>query len=821
MDAANWANLFYALAHLSARKPPQEVVDPWRRPLGAILHRPARCAPGAHGAGRRERALVAGDARGQRRRAVPGGRRRPVRHSKLSVCDPVSVSKAAWALVGVPSRDRRLQLFSRLSAPVVLRADAFPLGALTMTGYAFAKADHRGADVYEALSAAVVRFPDEDLRPIDVCNIIWAFCTVGFRDDELFTRLCTGHLLREDSVARFNAQDITNIMWGFCKVVFMHGDAMAELARGSLKIHDQFKPIHHANLLYSFATLTLRGPAGFLGAMADSALARVDGFDCGNLAIAAWALARLQVHHPLMDSIHRVALRPDVCGSFTSRSLSMLFLAFFCADRARHVDAVLDAALGSGAPVGASGWSAALMTAEQGQDPDREWRFLRAFAEEVQDERMQAAICNSHAIRLLKRSGPEDALRHLSAVRPSGVRCWSAVSECMRARLWRASPGHGDEVPNPAHLLEAWEGPVKSGIHPLAATRQNEGPHAYAREFMTLHAVLGSAPAGDVDACMRAVEDFAEARSLWLKITAWEKAIVVHEAARQARPRLVLEIGAYVGYSAMNLGRAVRPHGGRVVSLEVDPIHVTVVRNMVEYAGLTDTVDVWTGYCSDVFPHLVGRYGPRSIGMVFMDQKGTRFHHDLRLLEELGLLEDGAVILADNVLKPTLRGESRSGRVSRGPAAMEGLPVGAQVRLSCGRELSVRAEGLRPAGGAAGTLVVGARVVLAGLAKAPSLNGREGTVGGPGEAGSGRFLVAVDGEPGPAKALKAENLVLAVAEPAPEEPAAAEGPPQAPVDPFEQARRKLVAFVARTDLPCWQPRRDWRTRRGEGEEQHW
>lgn len=572
--------------------------------------------------------------------------------SKLSVCDPVSVSKAAWALVGVPSRDRRLQLFSRLSAPVVLRADAFPLGALTMTGYAFAKADHRGADVYEALSAAVVRFPDEDLRPIDVCNIIWAFCTVGFRDDELFTRLCTGHLLREDSVARFNAQDITNIMWGFCKVVFMHGDAMAELARGSLKIHDQFKPIHHANLLYSFATLTLRGPAGFLGAMADSALARVDGFDCGNLAIAAWSLARLQVHHPLMDSIHRVALRPDVCGSFTSRSLSMLFLAFFCADRARHVDAVLDAALGSGAPVGASGWSAALMTAEQGQDPDREWRFLRAFAEEVQDERMQAAICNSHAIRLLKRSGPEDALRHLSAVRPSGVRCWSAVSECMRARLWRASPGHGDEVPNPAHLLEAWEGPVKSGIHPLAATRQNEGPHAYAREFMTLHAVLGSAPARDVDACMRAVEDFAEARSLWLKITAWEKAIVVHEAARQARPRLVLEIGAYVGYSAMNLGRAVRPHGGRVVSLEVDPIHVTVVRNMVEYAGLTDTVDVWTGYCSDVFPHLVGRYGPRSIGMVFMDQKGTRFHHDLRLLEELGLLEDGAVILADNVLKP-------------------------------------------------------------------------------------------------------------------------------------------------------------------------
>lgn len=204
----------------------------------------------------------------------------------------------------------------------------------------------------------------------------------------------------------------------------------------------------------------------------------------------------------------------------------------------------------------------------------------------------------------------------------------------------------------PDDLVETWEAPVRSGIHPIAATRQNEGPHAYTREFMTLQAVLCGAPRGDVDACMMVIEQFAESRSLWLKITAWEKAVVVHEVARLTRPRVVLEIGAYVGYSAMNLARAVRPHGGRVASIEVDPMHVCVVRNMVEYAGLTDTVDVWTGYCFDVIPHLLDTYGPRSIGMVFMDQKGTRFHSDLALMEELGLLADDAVVLADNVLKP-------------------------------------------------------------------------------------------------------------------------------------------------------------------------
>mmetsp|Transcript_66454 Transcript_66454/g.144849 ORF Transcript_66454/g.144849 Transcript_66454/m.144849 type:complete len:288 (+) Transcript_66454:3-866(+) len=151
---------------------------------------------------------------------------------------------------------------------------------------------------------------------------------------------------------------------------------------------------------------------------------------------------------------------------------------------------------------------------------------------------------------------------------------------------------------------------------------------------------------------MTAVEQFAESRSLWLKITAWEKAVVVHELARLTRPRVVVEIGAYVGYSAMNLARAVRPYGGRVASIEVDPVHVSIVRNMVDYAGLTETVDVWTGYCYDVIPHLLKAYGPRSVDMVFMDQKGTRFHTDLGLMEDLGLLADGAVILADNVLKP-------------------------------------------------------------------------------------------------------------------------------------------------------------------------
>jgi catechol O-methyltransferase len=326
----------------------------------------------------------------------------------------------------------------------------------------------------------------------------------------------------------------------------------------------------------------------------------------------------------------------------------MLFLAFFQLERISDADVVFNAARSCGISIGASGFSAVLMTGEQGEDAERETRLQLALADEAQDERMRAAICNAAAIRLAKRGRIEAALRVLAQLRSSGSRCFSSVSETIAKRI--APEGAFENLT--LEREEGWERPVTSGIHPIAATRQNEGDHAYSREFMTLQAVLAAAPQGDVDACMIAVEQFAESRSLWLKITAWEKAVVVHEVAKHSKARVAIEIGGYVGYSAMNIARALRPHGGKVASIEVDPLHVCIVRNMVEHAGLTDHVDCWTGYCYDVFPHMLKTYGARSIGMVFMDQKGTRFHTDLNRLKELDLLAEGAVILADNVLKP-------------------------------------------------------------------------------------------------------------------------------------------------------------------------
>eukprot|EP00439_Symbiodinium_sp_Y106_P073510 s644_g13.t2 len=63
------------------------------------------------------------------------------------------------------------------------------------------------------------------------------------------------------------------------------------------------------------------------------------------------------------------------------------------------------------------------------------------------------------------------------------------------------------------------------------------------------------------------------------------------------------------------------------------------------------------GHSKDILPRLGKLDGDQKFAFVFMDQKGSRFHEalgnwDLKLLADRDQLCDGAVVVADNVLKP-------------------------------------------------------------------------------------------------------------------------------------------------------------------------
>merc|ERR1711964_165550 len=92
--------------------------------------------------------------------------------------------------------------------------------------------------------------------------------------------------------------------------------------------------------------------------------------------------------------------------------------------------------------------------------------------------------------------------------------------------------------------------------------------------------------------------------------------------------------------------------GCRIVTFELDPEVACLATNLIAYAGMSDTVEVWIGSCEDLAGRLVERLGPKSVGLVYMDHNQITYHEDIAALAALGVLSEGATFVATQVLKP-------------------------------------------------------------------------------------------------------------------------------------------------------------------------
>jgi len=202
----------------------------------------------------------------------------------------------------------------------------------------------------------------------------------------------------------------------------------------------------------------------------------------------------------------------------------------------------------------------------------------------------------------------------------------------------------------PQDVRRKGKGPAKSSSIPAGTP--------YSKELRLLAHVLETATPGDPLSVCEAIESFGKnvlnPGGQWLKVAGDAKAVVLTSAMRgKPKQGSILEIGCYCGYSAIRMAMALP--GVRIVTLEVDPAHVVIARNMVAFAGLAHVIDVWTGHSKDLLTRIPDRYGGVDkfrVSGVFMDQRGSRYDEDLGTMERLGILLPGCVVVCDNVLKP-------------------------------------------------------------------------------------------------------------------------------------------------------------------------
>ena len=121
----------------------------------------------------------------------------------------------------------------------------------------------------------------------------------------------------------------------------------------------------------------------------------------------------------------------------------------------------------------------------------------------------------------------------------------------------------------------------------------------------------------------------------------------------EIRPETMIELGGYVGYSAIVFGDALRRAGGkRYISLELDPAHAAVANMLLDLAGLRDFVQIIIGPSDRTLLDLRRKGEVTRLELLFLDHWKDLYLPDLKLCEEHGLIAPGTVIAADNVIFP-------------------------------------------------------------------------------------------------------------------------------------------------------------------------
>ena len=172
------------------------------------------------------------------------------------------------------------------------------------------------------------------------------------------------------------------------------------------------------------------------------------------------------------------------------------------------------------------------------------------------------------------------------------------------------------------------------------------------RERRALEHVLRTAPAGDLGAAIDAIDDFAYRQGYLINVGDEKGAILDRELAK-VRPLRVLELGAYVGYSALRIARLLPP-GGRLYSVEFSAENAALARRMVEHAGAAERVTFVHGSLGDggaTLARLRDQHGfaPGSLDAVFIDHDKEAYVPDLERILEAGWLHPGSIVIADNV----------------------------------------------------------------------------------------------------------------------------------------------------------------------------
>lgn len=174
------------------------------------------------------------------------------------------------------------------------------------------------------------------------------------------------------------------------------------------------------------------------------------------------------------------------------------------------------------------------------------------------------------------------------------------------------------------------------------------------REARLADYVAAHARRNDPVDVIRAIDDYCYNESFLINVGD-EKGRILDAAVAGAKPRRILELGTYCGYSALRM--AVAAPDAHIHSIEFNADNARIARRIHEHAGVGDRITVVVGTLGDGGATLdalrkIHGFAAGTLDLVFVDHDKDAYLPDLQRLLQQGWLHNGTVVVADNVRFP-------------------------------------------------------------------------------------------------------------------------------------------------------------------------
>ena len=158
-----------------------------------------------------------------------------------------------------------------------------------------------------------------------------------------------------------------------------------------------------------------------------------------------------------------------------------------------------------------------------------------------------------------------------------------------------------------------------------------------------LNYVFENAKQDDPQSVLNTIDCFVSETGTFLMNVGPEKGKLLAETIKDHKPLNTLELGSFLGYSAIIIAMFL-PEAGSLVSVDHDKDSVAASKEIVKYAGLENKVHFINSTSDEAINAL-----KESFDFIFIDHEKNRYYSDLLLMENLNLINKGGIVFADNV----------------------------------------------------------------------------------------------------------------------------------------------------------------------------